>query len=231
MTGNLLETITYYFTSSDYSLELVLFNIAFASALAAITAWIYWRTHKEISYSQSFVFTLVMVSAISAFAMMVIGNSITRAFALLGTFSIIRFRTAVKESKDTAFVFLCLVIGIAAGTGNYHMAIVATIFTLLIIQVMFSLNFGSIRKHDHILSFVLDSKKADNNIFDSTFEDFLGEKVLLNVHAIGKGDKLEFNYNVKLKKRRLVENFLKKMSQIDGITDINLLSAKNDIEY
>lgn len=231
MTGNLLETVEFYFTSSDYSLGLVLFNIAFASILAAITAWVYWRTHKEISYSQSFVFTLVMVSAISAFAMMVIGNSITRAFALLGTFSIVRFRTAVKESKDTAYVFLCLIIGIAAGTGNYHMALAATVFTLLIIQVMFSLNFGSIRKHDHILSFVLNTKKTDNDAFSSIFDDFLAQKVLLNVHAVEKGDKLEFNYNVKLKKRRLIDHFLKEMSQINGISDVSLLSAKNDIEY
>jgi len=231
MTGNLLETIRFYFTNSDYSLALVFFNIGFASVLAAIVVWVYGRTHKEISYSQSFVFTLVMVSAISAFAMMVIGNSITRAFALLGTFSIVRFRTAVKESKDTAYVFLCLIIGIAVGTGNYHMAVAATISILLIIQIMFSLNFGLIRKHDHILSFVLDTKKADNGAFNSTFEDFLDEKILLNVHVIGRGDKLEFNYNVKIKKRRLVENFLKEMSQIDGVSDVNLLSTKNDIEY
>ena len=62
---------------------------------------------------------------------MIIGNNLARAFALVGALSIIRFRTVVKDTKDTAYIFWSLAAGMAAGTGSYFLAIIGTIIILI----------------------------------------------------------------------------------------------------
>ena len=89
-----------------YSADIVAFNLLVAMVLGMIIGLVYKQVHKGISYSQSYVYSIVVVTMTVSLAMMVIGNDITRAFALLGTFTIIRYRTAVKDPKDTAFIFI-----------------------------------------------------------------------------------------------------------------------------
>ena len=78
-------------TSQNIDILSVVFNIALAFILSVVISWTYQKTHKGLSYSQSFVFTLVILCALASTIMMVIGNVLIRAVALLGAFTIIRF--------------------------------------------------------------------------------------------------------------------------------------------
>ena len=109
--------------SFNYSIIEVMINSLVAFILSMFIAYTYKKTHQGLSYSQSFVLTIIFITIIIGFVMMVIGNSLTRAFALVGALSIIRFRTVVKDTKDTAYIFLALGVGMAAGTGNYFIEI------------------------------------------------------------------------------------------------------------
>jgi len=92
--------------------------------LSAFIGWIYKITHRGASYSQSFVFTLVMNGMIVALVMLIVGSDIARAFSLVGALSIIRFRNALKETRDIGFIFFTMVIGMAVGTRFYLLGIV-----------------------------------------------------------------------------------------------------------
>ena len=105
-----------------YSPDEILINLAASFILALAIAFTYRTTHRGLSYSQSFVLTLIFVTVITSMVVMVIGNNLARAFALVGAMSIIRFRTVVKDTKDTAFVFFALASGLAAGTSSYLLA-------------------------------------------------------------------------------------------------------------
>ena len=105
-----------------YSPSEMALNVGLATVLGIIVALVYRATHKGLSYSQSFTQTIFLVSIIVAIVMMVIGGSLSRAFALVGALSIIRFRTVVKDTRDTAFVFAALAVGMAAGTSSYVLA-------------------------------------------------------------------------------------------------------------
>ena len=98
-------------------------NLGLACVLGLIISLIYKKTHTGLSYSQSFLITIIFVTVIVSMVMMVIGNSLARAFALVGALSIIRFRTVIKDTKDTAYVFIALAAGMAAGTSSYLLAI------------------------------------------------------------------------------------------------------------
>src|SRR3989344_4088557 len=131
MPDNLLNF--YNLTSTELSSAIIVFNILLAFGCAAVVVWVYRLTHRGLSYSQSFLVTLFMVGGISSVVMMVVQQNIVGAFALLGAFSLIRFRTIVKDTRDIAFVFFALAIGVAVGTNNYAIAVVSVVFIRVVI--------------------------------------------------------------------------------------------------
>ena len=123
--------------SHIYSYFDILMNLSLSIFLGLFISYVYKLTHKGVSYSQSFMLTIVFITIIVAMVMMVIGNNIARAFALVGALSIIRFRTVVKDTKDTAFIFLALASGMAAGTSSYFLAISGSIVTSIVAYILF----------------------------------------------------------------------------------------------
>ena len=87
--------------SQIYSQFDILMNLTLSIFLGLFISYVYKLTHKGVSYSQSFMLTIVFVTIIVAMVMMVIGNNVARAFALVGALSIIRFRTVVKAVSYT----------------------------------------------------------------------------------------------------------------------------------
>jgi len=209
----------------------VVLTIALSFILSLFIAWIYQKTHKGLSYSQSFIFTLIILGVVVSLVMMIIGHSLARAFALLGAFSIIRFRTVVKDTKDTAFVFFVLAMGMAVGTDNYLIATVGTIIISLIIWWLSKKNYGSLRKYDYILNFYIESGLTADKTYTNLFNDFLSQQILLNVNSRDKGTKLELVFNIKFFSDKESSKFVRELGLIPGISNIRLLTSKNDIEY
>src|SRR3989344_3958461 len=179
----------------------------------------------------SFVFTLILIGVLIAVIMMVVGNSLAIAFGAFGAFSLIRFRTAIKDTRDLAFVLLVVTIGLAVGTRNYLIAILTTIFAGAIIFGLTKINFGSIRKYDYLLNFSAFSDKFSAENLRSVFAEFLKYDNLLNVTAKEGGKVLTYTFNIKFIKAAEIEKLITKISQLEGIFDIDVISAKNDIEY
>lgn len=209
----------------------VVLNIIAAFLLGLLIAWVYKKTHRGLSYSKSFVFTLVMLSVLVTTVMMVIGGSLTAAFTLLGSFAIIRFRTAIKDTRDIAYIFWSLVTGLAVGTSNYLVAIISALLILGIIWFFIKTNFGSIRNYNHVLSFTLDTSRAPNDTHKSVFDKYLKNQALLNVQSREVGNKLEFTFNVAFLDENQIGNFVNELRGTSGVESVNLLTAKEDVEY
>ena len=127
------------FDFQDLSGTFTAFDVAIALSLsfvlASIIGWVYRHTHRNVSYSQSYVQTLVIVTMVIAMIMLVVGSNIARAFALVGALSVVRFRNAIKETRDVGFIFLAMAVGMAAGTRFYLLAIAATVAILSLIHI------------------------------------------------------------------------------------------------
>ena len=143
-----------------YSPTQIIFNLLLSFLLGLLISLVYKKTHKGLSYSQSFMVTNVFVTVIVCMVIMIIGNNLARAFALVGALSIIRFRTVVKDTKDTAYIFWSLASGMATGTGSYFLAIMGNLILTLIAFTLYKTNFGSIVKSEFILQFRI---KTGNN--------------------------------------------------------------------
>jgi predicted outer membrane lipoprotein len=103
----------------------ILLRLGFATAFGLAAALAYYLTQrKKRAEAASFVATMVLLSVLLGMVSMVIGSNIARAFALVGALSIVRFRTVVEDTRDTAFVIFAVVVGMAAGAGAYLVAAV-----------------------------------------------------------------------------------------------------------
>ena len=214
------------------SMVQVIASVLLTLAISLLIAQVYKRTHRGLSYSQSFVFTLVLMSIVSAVVMMIIGSSLARAFGLLGAFSVIRFRTAVKDTRDTCYIFFSLAMGLAVGTGNYALAVVATVLIVLILLVLDKVNFGSIRKYRFVLSLVMrQGQGGSNTSFEGIFKKYLKNTVLLNINSKEDGQASEMTYHVNFIDDHQGKNFVADISAIPGVERVHLITATEDVEY
>jgi uncharacterized membrane protein YhiD involved in acid resistance len=205
-------------------------NIALAALLGGIVAIVYKQTHKGLSYSQSFTQTILLVAVVVAIVMMVIGSSLARAFALVGALSIIRFRTVIKDTRDMAFVFAGLAVGMAAGTSNYFLAGIATVFLFVISWGLYSTNFGALYKSEFILRFLFD-QAHDSRAYVEKIHELAKRSSLLHLEPTGDGAQLKLTFDITLKKDVTAEMLTTALAKTPGASEVVLIVAKNDVDY
>ena len=216
-----------------YNPEQVILNLILAFFLGFIISLIYKKTHKGLSYSQSFVLTNIFLAVIVAMVIMVIGNNLARAFALVGALSIIRFRTVVKDTKDTAYIFWSLAVGMAAGTGSYFLAISGTTVMAMIALILNFTNYGSIFKSEFIIQFRSknDEKNQDKKEYQKIFLNFCKTSTLLNAEVSSDNLSLKLSFDIVLKEDKSYEDFIKELSKVSGLSEVVAVAAKNDVDY
>ena len=210
----------------------ILINLVLSFILGVLISLIYKKTHKGLSYSQSFMVTNIFVAVIVCMDIMIIGNSLARAFALVGALSIIRFRTVVKDTKDTAYIFWSLAVGMAAGTGSYFLAIAGSIIISSIALILFYTNFGSIIKSEFIVQFRINSN--DSNItsqYNRLISDFTKSHTLLSSESSGDGQTIKVSFDVVMKEEMKQNELISKISKIDGVSEVVIIAAKSDVDY
>ncbi len=208
----------------------ILINLGLSIILGLIVATVYQQTHKGLSYSQSFTLTIVFVTVIVAMVMMVIGNSLSRAFALVGALSIIRFRTVVKDTKDIAYVFLGLAVGMAAGTGNYILALVGTLVICSLAVMLNRINFGALYKSEFILRFRFD-KKFDSASYLELINKMVKSSNLLHIEPSGDGRQLQLTYDIVLREGTTAQDLAGAFGRQEGVSEVILIASKNDVDY
>src|SRR6188508_2461245 len=105
----------------------VMIRLSAALALAGAVVWIYKQTRAESEVIPSFTRTLVLLAILVAMVTQVIGTNTARAFGLVGALSIVRFRTVVRDTQDTAYVIFAVVVGMAMGAGNILVGVVGLV--------------------------------------------------------------------------------------------------------
>jgi len=130
----------------------ILLALLLAFVLGQLLAWVYAWTHSGLSYSRSFAQSLVLLTMVVAMVMFVIGNSIVAAFGLIGALAIIRFRNVLKDTRDTVFIFVALVTGMAIGSERHLAAILGCAGVLLASLYLHWTGFGARDRYDGHLS-------------------------------------------------------------------------------
>jgi len=208
----------------------ILYNLTLALISSISIAYVYKITHSGLSYSQSLTHTIVFVGVIVAIVIMVVSGSLSRAFAMVGAMSIIRFRTVLKDTKDVAYIFSSLALGMAAGIGSINIWLVGLIFTLFTISLLTYSNFGSISKSDYLLKLRLD-KNIDTSIVNNILSRSCKLSKLLHAEPSENGDFLLITYDLTLKDKIEIKNLVFDLNDHSGVSEITLIMSKNDVDY
>ena len=191
-----------------------------STVLCFIAALTYRYTHEGISYSPSFVHTIIMFGVLVSTIMLIIGSNIARAFTLVGALSIIRFRNAIKDTRDVGFIFFMMTIGMAVGTRFYSLAFILTLFICLLVITMKFFDFASNKKQDELLKIYTPALVDYEKEFHRLFSEYVNYKKLINVESVECGESNELVYMVRFKKS---------VSKTEFIRDIKRLNDKNRV--
>lgn len=168
--------------------------------------------------------TLVLLSVLIAVITLVIGNSVARAFGLVGALSIVRFRTVVEDTRDTAFVIFAVAIGMAMGAGYSILAIVGIPTVAIAALAMSYLDYS--RKESSMNSVYLTIRIAlgldPNKLLDDTLARYVSKSRLTSVSTAKQGTSLELIYLSKLMRREAVVQFVSDLNKIEGVQNVEI---------
>jgi hypothetical protein len=206
---------------SDRSIEAMLLSFLLAFVLGQVVAWTYSRTHTGLSYSRSFTQSLVIMTLVVTLVMFVIGDSIVTAFGLLGALALIRFRNVLKDTRDTVFVFISLVVGMAVGTQRFLLAITGTAVLLLVVFFLDLTAFGTLGRFDGYLT-VRGSRRTNGDL-ERLLRRFCREiKHVSSRHSGGTSGE-EIVYEIGLRDRSKGDALLDELRRIEGIDHASLM--------
>lgn len=164
----LLET-----SGGELYAETILLRLIVSAIIAAFLFLSYRLSHSGSIYSAKFNVSLVALTVITTTVMIVIGNNIALSLGMVGALSIVRFRTAIKDSRDTIYIFWAIVVGICCGSGDYLVAAAGStvIFVVLLL-------FGRIRNDNRVL-LILRTARANESKVESLIFRYYDRKAIL----------------------------------------------------
>jgi uncharacterized membrane protein YhiD involved in acid resistance len=209
--------------------SVVLVDLVLAFVLGMAVAWLYGRTHHGLSYSRNMAQSLVLLCMIVAMVMLVVGDSVARAFGLVGALAIIRFRTVVRDARDTTFIFFALVIGIAIGVHQYPTAVVGTIVIGLTIVLLQTSNFAARRIDTGILR-VRGTKAALAEVPEA-LESLCPRYELMTARDGKTGDDSECTYRIRLVPSTVQRELASVMRAIPDISQVTVAADEGGEEW
>ncbi len=213
--------------------------------LSIVVATTYRETHTGVSYSQNFTQTLVLMGVLVSIVMLIVGTDIARAFTLVGALSIVRFRNAIKETRDVGFIFFTMVVGMACGTRFYILGIMLTLTCCGLSIFMFMTQFGQKGFTQHILEMNVPVNEDYSKLLGPILVKNLKYYSILGIDSIDEYEnRLSFVITFKTKSKLL--NFKKNrnfpeptdfksklladLQKIENISEIKVINGSNSIE-
>ncbi len=177
----------------------MLLALAVSLFCALILAYVYRQTHRGLSYSVSFVHAMIIMAVTVTVIMMIIGSNIARAFSLVGALSIIRFRTAIKDPRDVAFLFMTMSVGMACGTGYFWIGLGFTLFAIPMVFALQKLNIGAMPTSEMLFKAQVPEGSDHTKMFAEVLYKYTSESSLLSIETIQGGTRIELVYSIQAK--------------------------------
>ncbi len=226
-------SITDFFTG-DYSstptnVPAVVLGLLLAFLSGHFIGWIYMMTHSGLSYSRTFVNSLVVIPIVVALVMMVLSNNLVTAFGLMAVFAIVRFRNILRDTLDTSYILSVIVVGMACGTMKFATAVLGCLIIGSVMIYLRATSFGARHRYDCILNLQWTRSRAE-------LPDL---RLLLRRHALKivtaserahEPHGLYLSYRVLLRDPSRVDELLAELKALNGISVVNSLPAQDESE-
>lgn len=223
MKQNLIQLLQ---EQGDMSVEQIVVRIAITLLLGFFIFFSYAITHRGTIYSRKFNVSLVMLTVLTGTVMIVIGNNIALSLGMVGALSIVRFRTAIKDSRDTMYLFWAIIVGICCGVGSFFVAAAGSTAVFLLLMVL-----GVVRNDSRILVIIRGARRSEMKIEALVFQSF-DHKARLRVKNTTQ-DSVELIYEIS---ERCLNNARKKnpalsdaFYTIEAVEYVNFVMQNDEI--
>ena len=221
------KELLYYLTNDAGSLTLqeILLSFACAVVLGAVIFVSYRFCHTGAVYSAKFNVSLWMMTLVTTLIMCVIGNNIALSLGMVGALSIVRFRTAIKDPRDTTYIFWAIAVGVCCGICDYLIAGIgsAVIFCMMVL-------IGNVRGNDRYLLIVRTSGTPDTRV-EELMQSYYQNKARLRVKNTAS-QQSEYIYELSasvLNKHGSSEEISNELYALAGVQNVNLVCQNDEI--
>jgi uncharacterized membrane protein YhiD involved in acid resistance len=222
--------LTIYGTTQWLGAEQILTALLMSFLLSSVLATIYRWTFQSLSYSRSFIHTMVIGSMIVSMMIMAIGNSLARGLGILGTLAIVRFRTPVRDTRDMTFLFACFGVGVACGSAVFGVAIIGTLVIGSAALLLHWSPFASRRHHEALLRFMLPHHSSSEEKVKDIMRTSCSAFSLIAMREAGQGDLIEYCYHVRLVDPSYQADLIEGLSGVQDLSEPNLLLQRTTVE-
>jgi len=201
----------------------VLIRLLAALVLGGLVAWIYRRTRKSTEVAASFPVTLVLLSVLIAMVTQVIGDNIARAFSLVGALSIVRFRTVVRDTQDTAYVIFAVVVGMAVGANDLWVSLIGIgVVGLAAFAMMTRPGLIASSQPAFLLSLRVGLGHDLDKLLGGTLDAHLQERELLSIATARQGVSLDVTYETRFRRDGSADELVKALNRVEGVQSVQL---------
>lgn len=204
----------------------VILRLLYALFLGGVVTLVYRATRSADEVAPSFTVTLVLLSVLIAMVTQAIGDNVARAFSLVGALSIVRFRTVVRDTQDTAYVIFAVAVGMATGAGHIVLAI-SGIAVVAAGALAMRRNVSVIGERDPYLVKVRLGVGHDPAVaLGRTFDEYLASRRLSSIETARQGMALEVTYRAALRDNASAGELVKALNRVEGVQNISLQLAE-----
>ena len=205
-------------TITPAALPTILLSLVLALAAGLFIAWIYRRNYRGVMYSNNFTLTLVMMTLITCPVVMCIRESIQLSMGMVGALSIVRFRTAVKDPLDTAYMFWALTMGILLGAGQFFLTACAVVGIGLLLTVLVHVQSKGLNSYLLVVRMSEESERQANQLVNNL-------KVMQLKSKTVSANGVEATYEVRVDKP---DALLNKLRALPGVYDATLVAYQGE---
>jgi uncharacterized membrane protein YhiD involved in acid resistance len=208
-----------------FGATLTIGNIILSLLITFITAlfiyYIYKKTYSGVLYSKNFNITIILVSLVVSMIMMGINNNLALSLGMVGALSIIRFRTAIKDPKDVAFVFWAISVGIVNGVAYYTLSLIGSLF---IGAIMFLLPKKLVISSPYML--VIKGDDSNEQEARRIVAKYAAKSRMKHRASGQAGEEMIFEVRMKEKYQRLL---IKELRELKGVKNVMIFSHEGDL--
>lgn len=193
-------------------------------------AWVYVRTHQGLSYSRSFVQTLVLASLVATMLMLAVGNNLARGVAILGSMALIRFRSTMKDPRDMVFMFASLAIGISMGVRAYAVGLTGVVVIGGAAWLLRYTEFGARQHHDGLVRVFLPPEGGGSSLRE-VLDKHCRRWVLVTLRETEAGRVAEHDYHVALHDPSNSDGLLAELQRLPGAKGVAFFSQEAAVDF
>ena len=206
--------------------EQIILNILVAVIRGGVIYLSYYFTHAGGVYSKKFNVSLITLTVLTATVMTVIGNNIALSLGMVGALSIVRFRTAIKDSRDTTYIFWTIIVGICCGVGDYVVACVGSGVVFLVLLVL-----GRVKNDNRILLIIRGARNMERRMEAIVF-DYFEAKAMLRVKNTSR-ESIELIYEMPRKiyllSNKKEKSIAEMLYELESIEYVNIVTQNDEI--